>query len=38
LVDLRGIVLEHGLDPAKKVRRWRKEENIIQFIVDAIEK
>lgn len=36
--ELRKVVLDHGLDPAQKVRRWRRKEKIIHFILDAVTK
>jgi hypothetical protein len=36
--DLKKIVLENGLDPSQKVRRWRKQEKIINFVVESVAK
>jgi hypothetical protein len=38
LKDLKSIVVENGLDPAQKVRRWRLKEKIIKHIVETIGK
>lgn len=38
LKDLKRIVVENGLDPAQKVRRWRLKEKIIKHIVETIGK
>lgn len=40
-LDLKGlkkIVVENGLDPAQKVRRWRVKEKIINHVVDTVGK
>nr|WP_263327175.1 hypothetical protein [Neobacillus sp. Marseille-Q6967] len=34
--DLKRIVVENGLDPAQKVRRWRVKEKIVNHIVEAV--
>ena len=36
--DLKHIVVENGLDPTRKVRRWRKKERFIHYIVETVEK
>jgi hypothetical protein len=36
LQGLKKIVLENGLDPAQKVRRWRKKEKIMNHIVESV--
>jgi hypothetical protein len=38
LKDLKKIVVENGLDPAQKVRRWRLKEKVIKHIVETIGK
>jgi hypothetical protein len=35
---LKEMILAHGLDPARKVRRWRVKERIINFIIEVITK
>lgn len=36
--ELRKIVLDNGFDPAQKVRRWRKKDKIITFIIESVSK
>jgi hypothetical protein len=38
LQGLKKIVAENGLDPAQKVRRWRKKEKIMIHIVESVGK
>jgi hypothetical protein len=35
---LKEIILAHGLDPTRKVRRWRAKERIINFIIEVVTK
>jgi hypothetical protein len=38
LKELKKIVVQNGLDPAQKVRRWRVKEKIINHVVDTVGK
>ena len=38
LKELKKIVVENGLDPAQKVRRWRIKEKIIKHLVETVGK
>jgi hypothetical protein len=35
---LKDIILAYGLDPTRKVRRWRAKEKIINFIIEVVTK
>lgn len=38
LQGLKTLVLDNGLDPAQKVRKWRSKEKISTFIVETVSK
>lgn len=35
---IKKILVQNGLDPAQKVRRWRVKEKIINHVVDTVGK
>jgi hypothetical protein len=38
LEELQKLVVENGLDPARKVRRWKTRTKIISHVVDSVTK
>lgn len=38
LEDLQKLVVENGLDPARKVRRWKTRTKIISHVVESVTK
>jgi hypothetical protein len=38
LQGLKKLVAENGLDPAQKVRRWRKKEKVINHVIESVSK